>query len=97
MQPGSVLLMHQRTIHSSLDNLTEDEVRLSFDLRYQPIGQPTGRPAFPGFIARSAAHPESVLRDAARWAQSWYDARGRLAAQENARFNRWRAGVGVCA
>ena len=97
MEPGSVLLMHQRTIHSSLDNTTENEVRLSFDLRYQPTGQPTGRPAFPGFIARSAAHPERVLRDSDLWARSWFDARGRLAEQENPGFNRWRAGVGVCA
>ena len=97
MRPGSVLLMTSRTVHSSLDNVTEHEVRLSFDLRYQPIGQPTGRPAFPGFIARSAAHPESALRDPAAWAQLWYDARTRLAEQENPAFNRWRAGVGMCA
>jgi len=89
--------MHQRTIHSSLDNTTESQVRVSLDLRYKPIGQPTGRPAFPGFIARSRVHPERVLRDPLAWAQSWYEARDRLAAQETPRFNRWQAGVGVCA
>ena len=97
MRPGSVLLMTRRTVHSSLDNTTEDQVRLSFDLRYQPTGQPTGRPAFPGFIARSAANPASVLRDPAAWAQLWLDTRARLAALENPVFNRWKAGVGVCA
>lgn len=97
MRAGSVLLMHQRTMHSSLDNLTGDQVRISFDLRYQPVGQPSGRPAFPGFVARSAAHPGSVLRDAAAWAQLWLDARARLAERENPSFNRWQAGVGVCA
>jgi hypothetical protein len=97
MRPGSVLFMNQRTIHSSLDNVTEGEVRISFDLRYQPIGQPTGRPAFPGFVARSRAHPESMLIDPASWAALWYEARERLAAQENTLFNRWRAGEGVCA
>lgn len=97
MQPGSVLLMHQRTIHSSLDNVTESEVRISFDLRYQPVGQHTGRPAFPGFVARSRAHPETVLSDPAAWAALWYAARECLAAQENTPFNRWRAGEGVCA
>ena len=51
MRAGSALLLHQRTIHSSLDNVTTDQVRISLDLRYQPIGQPTGRPAFPGFVA----------------------------------------------
>src|SRR3989442_714020 len=46
MQPGSVLLMTQRPMPSSLDNVTDDQVRISMDLRYQPVGQPTGRPAF---------------------------------------------------
>jgi hypothetical protein len=97
MHPGSVLLMTSRTVHGSLDNVTENEVRLSFDLRYQPIGQPTGRPAFPGFVARSEAHPESVLGDPIAWARLWHEARARLAEQENPTFNRWKAGVGVCA
>src|ERR687885_1790902 len=97
MRPGSVLLMHQRTMHSSLDNVTENEVRMSFDLRYQPVGQATGRPHFPGFVARSAAHPETVLRDPTAWAESWYEARRRLAGRDNLAFNRWRAGEGVCA
>ena len=97
MRAGSLLLMHQRTIHSSLENVTQDQIRISFDLRYQPIGQPTGRPAFPGFVARSAAHPERVLRDPAVWARSWLDTRDRLAERENPTFNRWLAGVGVCA
>lgn len=97
MRPGSVLLMNQRTVHSSLDNETEDQVRISFDLRYQPTGQPTGRPAFPGFVARSAAHPESVLRDPAAWARIWCEARARLAEQENPAYNRWSADAPVCA
>jgi phytanoyl-CoA hydroxylase len=97
MRPGSVLLMTQRTVHSSLDNVTEDQVRISLDLRYQPIGQPTGRPAFPGFVARSAAHPESVLRDPAAWAESWRDTRERLARQDDPAYNRWRADAAVCA
>ena len=98
MAPGSVLLMTQRTIHSSLDNVTDDEVRISMDLRYQPIGQPTGRPAFApaGFIARSAAAPASVLRDPAVWAQNWYAVRERLAEDAPA-FNRWKAGEPGCA
>ena len=97
MRAGSLLLMHQRTAHSSLDNLTAHQVRISFDLRYQPVGQPTGRPAFPGFVARSAAHPESVLHDAEAWAHLWLDARAKLAERENPSFNRWQAGVGACA
>ncbi len=97
MRPGSALLMTQRTVHSSLDNTREDQVRISFDLRYQPIGQPTGRPAFPGFVARSAAHPERVLRDPAAWAKLWYDTRERLADGDLGTFNRWSADAAVCA
>jgi ectoine hydroxylase-related dioxygenase (phytanoyl-CoA dioxygenase family) len=97
MRAGSALLMHQRTVHSSLDNLTADQVRISLDLRYQPVGQPTGRPVFPGFVAASAGRPETVLRDPKAWADLWLDTRARLAAQENPSFNRWKAGVGACA
>lgn len=98
MPAGSVILMNQQTVHGSLDNVTEDQVRLSFDLRYQPIGQPTGRPLFPGFVARSAAHPETELRDPAGWQRLWLDTRERLAqAEEEARFTRWNAESAVCA
>ena len=97
MPPGSVLLMTQRTVHSSLDNVTDDDVRISLDLRYQPVGQPTGRPAFPGFVARSAAHPETVLRDPLAWDELWLEARERLARAEDPTFNRWRADAPACA
>jgi hypothetical protein len=97
MRTGSVLLLHRHTIHGSLDNTTDDQVRLSFDLRYQPVGQPSGRPVFPGFVARSVAQPAAVLRDPAAWARSWYDARERLAEQQNPTLNRWRADAAVCA
>jgi phytanoyl-CoA hydroxylase len=99
MKPGSVLLMTQSTVHSSLDNVTPDQVRISFDLRYQPTGQPTGRPAFApaGFVARSVAHPESVVRDPAVWSRNWLMVRDELAASEDTAFNRWRADAPVCA
>jgi phytanoyl-CoA hydroxylase len=99
LRPGSVLLMTQRTVHSSLDNATPDQVRISMDLRYQPIGQPTGRPAFAeaGFVARSRAHPETELRDPEAWAARWLRIRDRLAAQEDPTFNRWRADAPICA
>jgi phytanoyl-CoA hydroxylase len=98
MRPGSALLMTQRTVHSSLDNVTDDEVRISMDLRYQPIGQPTGRPAFAaaGFNARSTTHPETVVHDPAVWAENWYKTRAALAEDSQA-FNRWKAGENGCA
>jgi len=99
MKPESVLLMTQSTVHSSLDNVTPDQVRISFDLRFQPIGQPTGRPAFAqaGFVARSAAHPESVVRDPVIWSRNWLAVRDQLAADDDPAYNRWRADAPVCA
>jgi len=99
MRAGSVLLMTQRTIHSSLDNITHDQVRISMDLRYQPIGQPTGRPAFApaGFVARSRAHPDRVLSDPTVWADRWFVLRSELAEQDNPTFNRWTSETAVCA
>lgn len=97
MQRGDILLMHRRTCHSSLPNRS-DRVRWSFDLRYNPIGQPSGRDAFPGFVARSRAHPESELHDPVAWADSWQVARAQLAQDREAQtFNRWNANSEVCA
>jgi ectoine hydroxylase-related dioxygenase (phytanoyl-CoA dioxygenase family) len=79
MRPGSVLLLHSRTVHSSLENQTADQVRISMDLRYQSPDQPSGRPMFPSFVARSRSHPERELRDAAAWSRMWLEARARLA------------------
>jgi hypothetical protein len=97
MQAGSVLFMHRRTMHCSFDNKTDDEVRWSFDLRYQPAGQPSGRPLFPDFVARSHAKPESELHDPAAWAQLWEDTRVRLAVAAKQKFNRWSADHPGCA
>jgi ectoine hydroxylase-related dioxygenase (phytanoyl-CoA dioxygenase family) len=77
MKPGSVLLLHRRIVHRSLPNMTDSEVRISWDLRYQPTGMPTGRIQYPGFIARSRKDPASVLRDPAEWANMWYETRAR--------------------
>jgi phytanoyl-CoA hydroxylase len=97
MRPGSLLLLDQRTMHSSLDNSTVDQVRISFDLRYQPTGQPTGRPQFPGFVARSQARPETVLHDPADWAAMWAAARDALAVGGIPSFNRWSKDALACA
>ncbi len=97
MSPGDVLFLHHLTIHGSLSN-NSDDVRWSFDLRYNPIGQPTGRGAFPGFVARSQTDPDSELRDPAAWERLWRDTRDRLAAKPSVGpFNRWNADDPVCA
>ncbi len=71
---GGLVLFDKLTHHASLPNQSDD-IRMSFDLRYQPAGQATGRPAFPCFVARSRAAPGSVLRDAQAWAGLWEAAR----------------------
>ena len=77
------------TQHASLPNMSES-ARWKFDLRFGPIGQPTGRPWFPGFVARSKAHPEQELRDYEAWVRSWHEARAAMAARDELpKFTRW--------
>lgn len=97
MRPGSVLLMHPRTIHSSRANTTADQVRISMDLRYQPADQPTGRPMFPAFVARSRSDPSRELHDPQVWSQLWLEARARLADDPAPKYNRWDPNAPVCA
>ncbi|MFZ0217700.1 MAG: phytanoyl-CoA dioxygenase family protein [Candidatus Dormiibacterota bacterium] len=97
MRPGSVLLLHPRTVHSSLENTSADQVRISMDLRYQPVGQPTGRPMFPEFVVRSRSHPDQVVGDPATWSRRWLEARARLAEDRPSSFNRWDPNSPLCA
>ncbi len=97
MRAGSVLLFGQNLVHASLQNTSQDRVRISIDLRYQHPGEATGRPDFPGFLARSRAHPEGVLHDPQAWAESWYAARARLAGAGMPAFNRWDGESIACA
>ena len=103
MRPGSVLLLNQRTMHGSLANTTPDEVRISFDLRYLPVGQPDGSAQTErGFVARSAEDPQRVLRDPEAWRQKMIGAWQRLLAETgqprtHAAMNRWRADAPACA
>ena len=96
LNPGGVLFFHPMCKHGSLDN-NSDAFRWSFDLRYNPIGQATGRPHFPGFIAQSRANPESALDDHRKWAELWYEARARLADVEEIKHNRWNKDDPLCA
>jgi hypothetical protein len=97
MRAGSVLIFPRTLIHGALDNVTTDEVRISLDLRYQPANQPTGRSAFPGFIARSRRDPSIELHDWRRWAGAWFETRQRLAVEGTPLFNRWSADSSLCA
>ena len=79
VERGDVIFVHKQTVHGSYSNVS-DEVRWSFDLRYNPTDQPTGRIAFPGFVARSRRDPDSELRDPAEWHRLWLEARAKMAA-----------------
>ena len=99
MCPGDVLLMHKKTMHASLAN-ESDDIRWSMDLRYNPTGEASGRPAFPSFVARSRAHPEQELHDPQRWAAPVAGdapAPGRAAGGGVAPFNRWSRDPSLCA
>ena len=96
MRAGSVLFLTRYTAHMSLPNLS-NELRWSFDLRYQPTGQPTGRKAFPGFVVSSKARPESALTDHGEWVSLWERTRDELAENGMPTFNRWKSDAPWCA
>ncbi|RKX31471.1 MAG: phytanoyl-CoA dioxygenase, partial [Verrucomicrobia bacterium] len=74
----AIVLFDSRVMHAARPNKTES-IRWSFDLRYNPIGQPSGRSWYPGFVARSRSNPDSELHDAETWADSWRQTRQELA------------------
>ena len=96
LKKGDALFMTKYTIHSSLPNIS-DRVRFSLDLRYNPIGQSTGRTSFPGFVARSRSNPDSELHDPVVWNEMWLDARSALAKGDEPPFNRWNSDHPLCA
>jgi len=96
VRKGDILIHTMLTKHSSLGN-TSSEIRWSFDLRYQRAGQPTGRPVFPSFIARSRTRPEAVLIDPRVWRSMWYQARDACIAGDSPPvFNRWNVDSAYC-
>ena len=74
---GGIILFHRNNIHCSRPNRSE-RLRWSVDIRYHPLGQPNGRPAFPGFIARSRAKPHTELHDPVEWSAMWQQARDNI-------------------
>ncbi len=97
VKAGSLVLLNKYIEHAALDN-TSDRLRWSFDLRYQPVGQPTGRPAFPSFIARSQNNPDDVMTDWRQYAAQWEDARKTMVGDGFGfpiyEQNRWLANAG---
>ena len=96
MKKGDALFLTKKTVHSALPNIS-DAIRWSFDLRYQPIGQPTGRDIFPGFVARSLENPDQIIKDAETWDDLWHSTRDKLSKEEQFAFNRWDGDDIACA
>ena len=96
VKSGDALFFHPMTIHGAGPNRS-DRLRWSFDLRYIKTGEPTGRPLFPDFVARSRKDPSSQLRDPKKWAQMWDDARTQLSGKEGLVFHRWDQSAPACA
>lgn len=93
VKKGGVLVIHPLVKHDSAHNMTRDEVRWSYDLRYQPIGQPTGRPEWPGFVARSRKDPDSVVTDHREVERRWLETRAWMAETKAHLVRRWKGGV----
>jgi len=91
---GGIIMFHKQNIHCARPNRS-DRLRWSVDIRYHPVGQASGRPAFPGFVARSRSNPESELHDPVAWHQLWRDARKRIINGEykGLIFKDWLAGT----
>ena len=98
LRAGSALFLTRHTMHCASANTT-DTIRWSFDLRYQPTGQPTGRSWFPGFVVRSKSDPSSVLPNHREWVSLWEHARTRVleADPDTLRFHRWSTDSPWCA
>jgi hypothetical protein len=97
MKRGSVLCMHRLTMHSALHNRSNG-VRWSFDLRYQPVGQPTGRDWLPAFVARSRKEPGLEIHDWREWADLWWESRSYVAANPGVmKPRRWSGTETECA
>ncbi len=94
---GGILFMHRRTQHSSTPNKS-NSIRWSFDLRYQPTGQPTGRDEFPSFVVRSRSNPDNITVDYEQWVDLWKQTESWMLAQEQfEKSHRWDGDAEVCA
>lgn len=70
---GGAVLMSKYTPHLGLTNRS-NKVRWTLDLRYQPVGEPTGRPFHPEMIVRSRRDPASVQDSYDDWCRRWEEA-----------------------
>jgi len=70
--PGDVIILDKLTQHCSLENKS-DQLRWSYDLRYQSADQPAGQGIRQPWMARSKSNPNSVFKTFEEWSGYWSD------------------------
>ena len=71
MSPGDVLFLDNKLLHSATQNTSADDYRWAFNFRYLRVGETSGRPFLPGFVARSRSAPDSELHNPHLWSTMW--------------------------
>ena len=71
MSPGDVLFLDNKLLHSATQNTSADDHRWAFNFRYLRVGETSGRPFLPGFVARSRRAPDSELHNPYLWSTMW--------------------------
>ena len=70
--PGDIIILDKLTQHCSLENKS-DQLRWSYDLRYQSANQPAGQGIRKPWMARSKSDPASVFESFEEWSTYWSD------------------------
>ncbi|MFT4730222.1 MAG: phytanoyl-CoA hydroxylase [Granulosicoccus sp.] len=98
VEAGDAIIFHPLTVHGSRENHSRS-IRWSFDLRYNATGDPTGRPQFPEFVARSRNAPHSELHDYNTWFELWMTTKRKYADlyQDPLSYHRWDGASSSCA
>ena len=68
--PGDIIILDKLIQHCSLENKS-DQLRWSYDLRYQSAHQPAGQGIRQPWLARSKSNPHSVFKTFEEWSNYW--------------------------
>ena len=71
MSPGDVLFLDNKVLHSSVQNSSAGDYRWALNFRYLPVGEESGRPFLPAFVARSRSAPHTELTNPFAWSTMW--------------------------
>ena len=71
VEPGDIVFLDNNVMHSSMPNSSKEDYRWAYNFRYLKVGQASGRPFIPGFVARSRSAPETELTNPHIWSAMW--------------------------